>query len=200
MLIFDDIGLVYLANPKTGTTSFEHAFSKYANREQSQLLPKHMPFRRFRKKCPEIARQYEFITCVRDPLETLFSWYRYRTRPTLRGQPNSTFGLTFEQFFEEWCKDKPPSCADVSTSVEFILNRKGSISRHLKIFKYGIRPGVQEYAAERLGVKVPELKRNVSRPDPDGQSVPLASRVDTGHKKLEDAYEIYGNIDFANSP
>lgn len=198
MLIFDDIKLVYLANPKTGTTSFEHAFEKFANAEESQRLAKHAPFRRFKRKFPDMAKEYEVVTCLRDPLETLYSWYRYRARVTIRGQSRSTYGMTFEEFFAEWCKPDPAPYAGMNGSVSFVLNKKGKVVKRLKIFKYGASNGLHEYVAGKMGIVVPDLQKNVSRASVSVQRKPLAELVDTKHEKLRRVYDIFDSIKFEN--
>ncbi|HHG91202.1 MAG TPA: gamma-glutamyl kinase [Devosia sp.] len=196
MLIFREIKLVYLANPKTGTTSFEHAFERFADHKTSKALPKHVPFRRFRRKFPELARECEIVTSVRDPLDTLYSWYRYRARPALRGHVNSTFGLAFEAFLCEWCKAEPASFADVGASVGFVLNEKGEISKRLKIFRYEERSSLQKHVAAKLGRDVPELARNVSRAKKDPTALAPIRGTISRYPKLQKAYEIYDRIAF----
>ncbi len=196
MLIFREIKLVYLANPKTGTTSFEHAFASFADSKKSKFLPKHTPFRRFRKKFPRLAREYEIVTCVRDPLDTLYSWYRYRSRPALRGHANSTFALSFEEFFSEWCKPEPAAFADVGASVGFVLNERGKIPQRLKIFRYEDRSALQNYVCGKMGQKIPELARNVSRTKKDMTILdPFRSTV-SRYPKLQKIYDSYARIGF----
>lgn len=199
MLIFDQIKLVYLANPKTGTTSFEHAFARYANRKQSRILTKHVPFRRFKKTFPKLAREYEIVTCVRDPLETLHSWYRYRSRPILRGNPNSTHGLSFEEFFHEWCKEKPAKFAHVHASVGFVLGRGGNIVRKLSIFKYQSNPDPVEYVAAKLGVSAPASQRNVSPRQAATNGELLKIHAGSDCPKLAEQYALYNKIRFVNA-
>ncbi|MCB1518404.1 MAG: hypothetical protein KDJ19_12410 [Hyphomicrobiaceae bacterium] len=198
MLVFDQIRLVFLANPKTGTTSFEQMYRKYANIELSDALPKHIRFNNFRNHHRKLARKYEVVTTVRDPVDTLFSWYRYRSRPLILGTENSTAGISFEAFFEEWCKDQPAPYADVSTSVAFVTNRNGRTYRALKVFRYESSPSVIDYVGAKLGVESKALVKNKSgffqKPALDA----LKSRVDMKHPKVVSAYERYNNIEYFN--
>ncbi len=197
MLIFNKIKLIYLANPKTGTTSFEHAFRSHADLKESRLLPKHIPFRRYKKKFPQIVREYEVIACVRDPLDTLYSWYRYRSRPTLRGHPNSSAGRSFEEFFDEWCKPDPAPYADVGASVGFVLNERGQVAKALTLFRYEDRMALSSFVAERLDLQsVPSANRNVSKKTDPGTSLPLRNRVDISRPKFARVREIYETIRF----
>lgn len=220
MLIFDDIKLIYLANPKTGTTAFEQAFRRYANKELSDTLPKHVPFRRVRRVFPQLVKQYEVVTCVREPLDTLYSWYRYRQRALLKGDPNSTYGVSFKTFIEEWCEDDPAEFARINGSVRFVLSKNGLVHKKLGLFRYGGNPSIIDYVAEKRGQSVqfrregasaiidyfastvsPDvwIKRQNVSPDPDpGELAEVRASELMHEKKMLQEYELYAKLTFVN--
>lgn len=217
MLIFDNLELVFLAAPKSGSTSFEKAFRAHANRRLNKGLPKHLRYNRFCKLFPEIAERYEAVTVLRDPLETLYSWYRYRTHWRLLGHPRSTRAMSFSEFFEEWCKDDPKEFASMNPSVNFVLDRKGNQFPGLKVIRYEDNALLLEHIRKRLGIEK-KLKRHNVAPGSGGGVVggitrvlrgaeagdvtkklgqaELRSQIDGNHPKIVEAYETYRRIAF----
>ena len=102
MLVFIAQKLVFLAMPKTGTTAIEAAMDPWADavfRTPSGL--KHTNIQRFnrfyRKPFESHANgDIETVCVVREPVDWLGSWYRYRSREQLHGRPNSTSHVSFD--------------------------------------------------------------------------------------------------------
>lgn len=98
MLVFWKENLVFLAVPKTGTTAIEGALSPKAAmvlRDPPQI--KHAPLYRYGRFLQPMfekagGKNPETIAVIRDPVEWLSSWYRYRNRHALVGHKNSTRG------------------------------------------------------------------------------------------------------------
>ena len=110
MLEFWKENLVLLAVPKTGTTAIEKSLSPFA--DISILNPpglEHTPvakFNRFVQPYLESvgSNAMETVGVIRNPLDWLGSWYRYRARPFLDGKPNSTKDVIFDDFILEVLK------------------------------------------------------------------------------------------------
>ena len=197
MLVSTTHDFAYLANPKTGTTSFETAFRKYASFGSiAGSDSKHISYKKFRRQFRFFANKLEIVTCVRDPLETLYSWFRYRQRPQIASEENSTQNVSFEEFVDEWAKETPRPFANVSSSVEFVLNSKGKIG-DLTIFAHHISPGIHDYVAQKIGVEIPELEMNVS-PRPSESFETAIAQIDRSAARLVRTYDIYNSINFAN--
>ena len=49
----------------------------------------------FEKVC---GTKLETLAVMRHPVDWLGSWYRYRRRPFMKGRPNSTHEVTFDEF------------------------------------------------------------------------------------------------------
>ncbi|MEJ8574804.1 hypothetical protein [Microbaculum marinum] len=194
MLISERFNFVYLANPKTGTTSIEAAFGKYADyRSASGPRAKHITVRMFKRKF-RFFESLEKVVCVRDPISTLHSWYRYRQRE-IKGRPQNMIPeISFEEFLHHWSQKDPPSFADVSSGIEFVLTRDGKLP-DISYFRYEGTPTLHAYLATKVGEVVPEKMLNQSSvpetstlPDPAELNIP----------KLDRIYEIYRKIPFRN--
>ncbi len=108
MLVFSKARLVLLSVPKTGTTAIETVLAPHA--AIAVLDPpelKHAPvyrYNRFFRPMIEkfIGSEIEVMAMIREPRSWLGSWYRYRQRSFLDGQPQSTAGLSFEEFVQAY--------------------------------------------------------------------------------------------------
>ncbi|MCB9992910.1 MAG: hypothetical protein H6873_04545 [Hyphomicrobiaceae bacterium] len=198
MLIFDDAKLVYLANPKTGTTAIERAFGKYANRTLSSQFGKHARFPALQRKMPEIAKTYDIVTVVRDPLDTLYSWYRYRSRGFVVPKARRTTQISFADFFGLWCSADPPELARVSTSVEFVLDRAGEIENRLTIFKYEDIDILHDHLQRRLNLPSRSPLRRVNVSPNIKETRTIRQLVNAENEKLSSIYRLYANIQFSN--
>jgi len=198
MLVSERYKFVYLANPKTGTTSIEAAFKQYADFAAiGGPSVKHIPFKRFRRLFPYYATNFEVLVTVRDPIETLYSWYRYRQRDDLSKAENSTAGLSFGEFLEAWAQDTPPPYARIGTSVEFILNGKGEIP-DISVFRYDGTPSLHDYLAAKIGKKIDVKSLNVS-PKGNGENLEAHRKRVADLPKLARAYDIYSKIPYKNA-
>lgn len=169
MLVFWKENLIFLAVPKTGTTALEGALAPKAAmvlREPPQL--KHAPVARYRKVLQpffDLApdRAFETIAVVRHPIDWLGSWYRYRSRAHLLGQPNSTRNMSFDAFVTEFIQEKPASFAEVGLQSKFLLTADGTLGvTHL--FRYEARPKLIRFLESRLSTDITLKRLNVSPP------------------------------------
>lgn len=156
MLVFWDEKLVFLAVPKTGTTAIEGALAPRASmvlRFPPQL--KHSPVYRYRRFLQPLFSQgggqpdMETFAIVRNPIDWLGSWYRYRARDEIVGKPNSTRDVSFDQFVLEYCKGQPASFANVGSQAKFLTIGDKSIGvDHL--FQYEAMPKALNFLKVRL--------------------------------------------------
>jgi hypothetical protein len=169
MLVFWKENLIFLAVPKTGTTALEGALAPRAAmvlREPPQL--KHAPVARYRKVLQpffDLAadREFETLAVVRDPIDWLGSWYRYRSRDQLVGQPNSTRNMSFDAFVTEYMQENPAGFADVGAQSRFLLTGEGKLGvTHL--FRYEARPKLVRFLESRLATEITLKRLNVSPP------------------------------------
>nr|WP_247651021.1 gamma-glutamyl kinase [Roseovarius autotrophicus] len=158
-MIFAQQKLVFLSVPKTGTTAYARALSEHAAlviNAPPEL--KHAPvfrYNRFFRQAVErfVGPDIAIVAVMREPLDWLGSWYRYRGRAALRGHPNSTHGLEFDAFVRAYCSAHPPDCARVGSQAKFLEpQRNGTRVTHL--FRYDDQAGLRRFLESRLGVAV----------------------------------------------
>ncbi|WP_300585782.1 gamma-glutamyl kinase [Marivita sp.] len=156
MLVFWNERLVLLSVPKTGT----HAYTQALGPRASMVVTdppelKHAPVYRYNRFFRPMfekmgAEEMELVAVIREPLDWLGSWYRYRQRPALDGRSTSTKGHSFDAFLEASCEDTPPAFANVGNQAKFVEARpNGTAVSHF--FRYEDQAGLRAFLAERLG-------------------------------------------------
>ena len=177
MLVFWKARLVLLAVPKTGTTALEAALAPRA--DAAILNPpglKHCTVRKYRRELAGFFEQkgrrpMELVAVMREPVDWLGSWYRYRRRPALDGQPNSTAHLDFDDFVRAYLSDPVPDCARVGAQAQFL---QGGVDH---LFRYDRQEDLLRFLAERLGHEIDPPRLNVSPAGETELSAPLAERL-----------------------
>ena len=99
-------GITFLANPKCGTTTIEHALrgkceiqlsgtkiGKHINAHSYALSWK--PF--LKSQFPE--KNFIVVCTTREPISRLISWYKYRSRASIHNKPNYLGNVNFKK----WC-------------------------------------------------------------------------------------------------
>jgi hypothetical protein len=177
MLVFWKARLVLLAVPKTGTTALEAAFLPHA--DAAILNPpqlKHMTVRRYRAQLARVfeqngTRPMELMAVLREPVDWLSSWYRYRGRPALAGRPQSTADIDFKRFVEAWLEEEPPEFARVGRQSRFVTGNDG-VPAVDHLFRHDRIDEAVHFLEHRLSVSVQIERHNVS---PEGGITPLPS-------------------------
>ncbi len=167
MLVFAKKKIALLAMPKTGTTALESALTPHAEitfRDPPAI--KHTPAYRYNR----LLRPYletsgvadlELVCAIRHPISWLGSWYRYRSRPSKDGHPNSTKHVSFDEFVNEYLKGKPAPWAHVGSPEKFIRRGSGAvIVDHL--FQYEQLDKMVLFLQDRLDLVLDVREENVS--------------------------------------
>lgn len=188
MLVFATQKLVFLSVPKTGTTAFETALRPYADIVVSNPPElKHAPLYRynrffrpmFEKACK--INDMETLAVMREPVSWLGSWYRYRRRPFMKGRPNSTHDVSFDQFVKAYCTSDRPAFANVGSQAKFLEARpNGTAVTHL--FRYEEQNVLIRFLEKRLNREFTLARENVS----PSMEVSLSASV---ARELRAAYE-----------
>lgn len=171
MLVFVDPNLVLFAVPKTGSTAYHLALRGRADISLANKAGlKHMTARKFdRDFGPYLAQAHgltpERAAVIRDPLEQLRSWYRYRQDPKRKGAGNSAAGLSFDEFVQATIADKPPPFARVGSQFAFVTDDTGAV-RIEHLFAYEKPTVFRTWLSQRLGQKIDTKEKNVSPPAP----------------------------------
>lgn len=197
MMILWKEKLAFLAMPKTGTTAIEAALRPHADIDfHNPPNVKHMSARKFNR----FIRRYlenmglegiETMAVMREPIDWLGSWYRYRRRDALKGQPKGTHGVTFDAFVEAYLTpgNRPPF-AEIGTQSTFLTGGSDDIIvDHL--FRYEDIENVQKFLCERTGKNLSFPKLNVSPTIALSLSPDLEARLRQTHAA---DFAIYENI------
>lgn len=156
MLISLESKLAILATPKTGSTSIEAAMVPFCDIQFiKNPTVKHMTLRRFHRHiAPYLAaighEDIETTALIRDPIDWLGSWYRYRRRDALRGHANSTLDVSFDAFAQAYMSDPKPPFARVGQQSLF-LQPTGSGQSLTHLFKYENMDDFRAFLENRFG-------------------------------------------------
>jgi hypothetical protein len=169
--------LAILSQPKTGTTALEKALNPRATIAFSGPPElKHMSYRGFMAMvAPMLESQiglersdYMVVTAMREPIDWLGSWYRYRTRELLKDADNPrsknyTGSMSFADFVRDVCR--PPGeqadYAQIKTPSWVALEHNDCIGVD-RLFPYEDLSGLYELIEERSGRSVETKQLNVS--------------------------------------
>ncbi|WP_197918029.1 sulfotransferase family protein [Thiosulfatihalobacter marinus] len=168
MLVFWKQKLVILSVPKTGTTAIEAALAPHADIVVSHPPElKHAPlyrYNRFFRPMFERAcntEDMQTLAVMREPISWLASWYRYRRRDAMRGHPNATHDVTFDEFVQAYMRGDRPAYANVGSQAKFLEPRPNGVQvDHL--FRYDDQPGLLDFLQDRLGTEIALEQRNIS--------------------------------------
>ena len=172
MLFFSQPNLVLFSNPKTGTTALHHRLERKADvvlRGRPGI--KHIRLHGYKQFIEPLLRQGDvtpnLCSVIRNPLDWIGSWYRYRSRNALAGQPNSTRGISYDDFVLETIKDKPANFAKFIRQQSCVLDKNGK--RCVKyLFTYENQAGFAAFLEDKLKMRLNLKPKNVS------PSMPLA--------------------------
>jgi len=166
MLVFWDQRLAFLATPKTGSTAIEAALeSLSALVVQRPPVLKHTSVQRYHRFIGpylEVASGHPFSVAalMREPMDWLGSWYRYRQRDDVIEAQKSTANISFDTFVSAYCSEDPPEFAAVGSQARFLKSRKERGVDHL--FRYEDIDGFVAFLEDRLGCEIVLPRLNVS--------------------------------------
>ncbi|TNF59113.1 MAG: hypothetical protein EP307_11065 [Rhodobacteraceae bacterium] len=180
MLIFSAQNLAFLAVPKTGTTALEMALRRKADIVFSKHR-KHMTAARFHNKvAPFLADAFDLtperIAVMRDPVDQIGSWYRYRLSDEVAGTPRSTRGIGFDRFVLDVISDDPPPHAGIGSQFNFLTDGDGRVLVH-RLFAYERQPQFRAFLEDRFGEGLDIPVKNVSPQAPTPLSAEVLARL-----------------------
>ncbi|TMM55318.1 hypothetical protein [Sulfitobacter sabulilitoris] len=177
MLVFLKANLAFLAVPKTGTTAVEMALKPRADVIFARGR-KHTTAARYHNKVAPFLHDTfgtrpEAVAVLRDPVEQIRSWYRYRSGPRQTGTKVSTRGCSFDDFVLAVIADDPPDFAGIGSQHSFLTSGSGTLLvTHL--FAYEAQPAFRGFLSDRLDTPVNLKPKNVS----PAAAAPLSPRVE----------------------
>ncbi len=165
MQIYFKENLAMLAIPKTGSTAYEMALRGRADIIFAKRR-KHMGLQKFHVHvAPFLATAYDLkpdlLAVMRDPLEQLRSWYRYRCRPTLDGTRRSTKHVSFDEFVRAVVEGEKPPWSQVGCQINLLTLKDGSMPLH-HLFAYEVQPKLLRFLETRFDTEIAPKQKNVS--------------------------------------
>ena len=168
MLVSFHARLAYLALPKTASQAFERALDPLCDiRFVRPPRVKHMTARTFERFVrPYLARigagDIETFCVVREPVDWLGSWYRYRTRAGNDGSATDTSGVSFAAFVEGYLATPQPRFAVGLGSIAGFTAGRGGGPAVAHMFRYDNLPAAADFLRARFGRKIELPTVNVS--------------------------------------
>jgi hypothetical protein len=172
MLLAPKRGFVFLATTKTASTSIERAFHPYSQmvlRGNPFKHSKYSDFQRFLQPFLESKNfprdSYEVVCVIREPIDWLASWWRYRSRedladPSHSNHRNYAGHLSFEQFAHTYMNGTKRH-ARVGRPSEFLRSRPGQAEVD-RLFRYDHLDMLVDFLCDKVGEEVEVGVRNVS--------------------------------------
>ncbi|WP_424986540.1 hypothetical protein [Microbulbifer sp. S227A] len=196
MLVFHKERLAFLAVPKTGTTAYHAALSRRADMVVSHPSGlKHASVYRYSRFFKPMfnkvgGAEMELLAVMREPIDWLGSWYRYRQRDDLRDTERSTHGMSFDAFLNAYMQGERPAFADVGSQASFLKTHpSGTAITHL--YRYEDLPRLNRFLEARLGVEIQLKRKNVS-PEMDLHLSPEVERK--FRRKHSEEFRLYDGI------
>lgn len=195
MLVFWEQRLVFLATPKAGSTAIEAALDGMASiaitRPPDAKHTTAYRYRRFLGPYLKAASKEEFsvVALMREPLDWLGSWYRFRQRDEVMDPSRSTRAMSFDRFVQDYMESPRPPHADVGSQARFLSGPQGlGVDR---LFAYEEIDDFVHFLEERLGCEIILPKLNVS-PTADLEIEP--ETVARYRDFAAADYELYGSL------
>lgn len=183
MLGFVAPRLVLLSVPKTGTTALEDVLAPRAQvvlRARPEI--KHLTMRQYQNSILPLLKTipgapFRVMAVIREPVSWLGSWYRYRARPQQAGKPNSTIGISFEGFVEDYLSEgKRPPYAALGRQSLFLRPAAGHPGPDL-LFRYEQLDHAVRFLEQALDTRLELPRVNVSPPGDLTLPAPTAERL-----------------------
>lgn len=192
MQIYFKENLAFLAVPKTGTTAYEIALRNEADIVFAKRR-KHMTAGQFQRRMMPFLKDFynlqpERMAIMRDPIEQIRSWYRYRSAPG--NKKNRTEGCSFDEFVLATMQVPEPDFAAIGSQYGFLTMVDGKQPiEHL--FAYEMQKVTRNWLEERFEKTIDFPIKNVSpnRPTPLSPEVEAKLRQHRGPE-----FELYDRI------
>lgn len=167
MMVFARHNLVFLAVPKTGTTALEAALRPHASLSvEDPPHLRHMNRGVFAEDWQgfledRFGTRFETCAVLRDPLERLGSWYRYRELPEFDDTPLSTTGISFDDFVQGLLAVDRPAFAQIGSQDRFAMDGQDRV-RITHLFDYAQLDLALAFLSDRLDQPLDPGQANVS--------------------------------------
>lgn len=168
MLVFWKQRLVILATPKTGSTAITTALESLS--VMTLLRPpelKHTPayrYQRFIRPYLRAAAGGEFtaVALMREPIDWLGSWYRFRRRDDIDSPEKSTSHLSFAEFAQAYMADPRPAFAQIGRQAKFLSGMNDAALGVDRLFRFEEIDRFIAFLEEQLDFPLELPRLNVS--------------------------------------
>ena len=166
MLIFWEQRLVFLATPKAGSTAVEVALESLASVSMQRPAPmKHMTATDYHQVLgPWLADKagvpFTTVALMREPIDWLRSWYRFRNRDDTEDPDHPMAGKSFDTFAREYMALPRPSHADIGSQAAHLCAPDGT-PRVDRIFRYEDIDAFVHFLEDRLNCAITLARVNV---------------------------------------
>jgi hypothetical protein len=156
MMVFLKEKLVFFATPKTASTSIEMALGTTCDIRISKVPnAKHTPYRKYQRLLEPFIMtltddEPDTVAVIREPIDWLGSWYRYRSRDALKGAKNSTSEVSYNEFIESYLSDEPKPFARIGSQAKFMSDKDGNVGM-THLFRYEDIDGLVRFLQMRIG-------------------------------------------------
>ena len=187
-------GFTFLCMPKSASTSVEQALTNYCElitRGKYATRLKHTNYRRYHRFIEPYIKTVspqlpETVCLMREPIDWLHSWYRYRKRDILDGSPQSTKDITFEEFCQAYMDGE----INVGRQYDFIRTKDHKVGVQ-NIFRYEELDKLQKYFEKKIGHRIDFPVMNVS----PKETRELGKTMETKLRNfLKKEYDIYNTL------
>ncbi|MDP5307834.1 hypothetical protein [Paracoccus spongiarum] len=161
MLIFWDRRLVFLATPKAGSTAVEVALESLASASiQRPAALKHTDIGTYRRHVgpwlrAQTGEDFATVALMREPVDWLRSWYRFRQRDDHDDPLHRMEGVSFARFVQDYVASDGPDDLRIGTQAEFLTDGAARVDR---IFRYEGMESFVDFLEDRLDCAI-ELPR-----------------------------------------
>lgn len=168
MLVFWKQRLVILATPKTGSTSIEAALESLSALSVTRPPElKHTPAYRYQRFIRPYLRasaggEFTAVALIREPVDWLGSWYRYRRRDDVMEAQKSTRGMDFADFVRGYMSEPRPAFAEVGAQAKFLSGMNGEALGVDRLFRYENLAAFVGFLEEQLDFAIELPHENVS--------------------------------------
>lgn len=179
MLIFWEQRLVFLATPKAGSSAIEMALESLAAVSlQRPAELKHTDIATFRRHLgpwlrAQTGEDFTTVALMREPVDWLRSWYRFKLRDDLDDPQRAMEGIRFSDFAIHYARPDGPGQLGIGSQSAFLTDDAGSVDR---IFPYERIQDFVDFLEGRLDCAI-ELPRINVPPSVDVHLDPDSERV-----------------------
>jgi hypothetical protein len=205
MLIFWKERLIFLANTRTGSSSIERSLETLAHvTVQRPPALKHLAARNLARHIAPLLEDvtgeaFTTVALMREPVDWVGSWYRYRQRDDIAVAAGSTGGQSFADFAEAYIAGRVPGFAagegrqdapPLGRQCDFLADADGRLIVD-RVFRYEDIAAFIAFLDDRLGCEIILPRLNVS----PGGALRLPDDLDRRlHDHLAPDYAIYDGL------